>query len=101
MPEASVGRIRGAQNWADGQIHTGKVPEGKSIGHTHIKESAGYKRRHIVPAFKARTPASLRSGDIEVFSKLLLGVVAIALSGIASPGASLQVVEEVKLDFLE
>jgi len=84
-----------AQNWADEQIKSGKVitsdkkgilletyardfwdwdkspyikgklARGQRIGQTHAKKCAGYIKQHVVPAFKGRTLASIKSGDIE------------------------------------
>jgi len=90
-----------AQNWADEQIRSGKViasdkksvlletyarefwdwekssyvkgklARGQCIGHTHVKKSAGYIEQCVVPAFKGRTLASIKSSDIEAW---LLGL---------------------------
>jgi integrase len=90
-----------AQNWADEQIRSGKVitadkkgilletyardfwdwdespyvkgklARGQRIGRTHVKKCAGYIEQYVVPAFKGRTLASIKSGDIETW---LLGL---------------------------
>ena len=85
----------GAQNWADEQVRTGKVitsnkkslllepyarafwdwekspyvkaklARGQRIGRTHCDKCAGHLEQHVLPSFRARTLASIKSGDLE------------------------------------
>jgi integrase len=86
-----------AQNWADEQIKSGKVivsdkkniffesfakefwdwntspyvkgklARGMQIGQTHVKTSAGYIARHVIPAFKGRMLGSITPADVETW----------------------------------
>jgi hypothetical protein len=54
-------------DWDKSPYVRGKLARGQQIGHTHVKTSAGYIARHVIPAFKGRMLGSITPADLETW----------------------------------